>query len=315
MRGGSPAPTRFKLVSPILSYFAIALAAASWGTWSVFLRLAQADAPLSPALATFVVLATIAAVLLPMAAAESRRRPPRSRRAWVLLGLFGLSDALNCAMYFAAFQATSVAVATLTHYLAPLMVALTAPLILKEPRRPGTGFAVILALAGLLSLLEPWRMAGTALPEGAGAVLGAGSAIFFAAGVLFNKHLSRHFGVAELLVYHMPTALIALAVLVPVGGWHVSRGAAAWLMAGAIGPGAIAGVLFVRALAQVSAARAAVLTYIEPLTAVMIATLAWGQPFTVWSVLGGAAILLAGYWVVREPEPATAEVNAAVATD
>lgn len=285
-------------------YAAIAVAAASWGTWSVFLRFAHGHGPLDPMLATFVVLASIGLLLLPQALAEHRSAPRRSARDWALVGVFGVTDALNCGLYFAALHSTSVAVATLTHYLAPLLVALAAPLILKEPRRAGTGVALAGALVGLLVLLRPWQSAEPAAPAFPGALLGGASALFFAAGVLFNKHLSRRFGPAELLAFHMPTALVVLAVLVPTGGWTLSLGNAAWLVAGAIGPGAIAGVLFVRALSRVPTARASVLTFIEPLTAVAIASLAWGQPFGPHSLLGGGAILAAGYWVMREQRPA-----------
>lgn len=283
------------------NYWAIALAAASWGTWSVFLRSAEAERPLPPSLSTFVVLATVAVVLSPFALVERRRAPRRGGRDWLLLAAFGVSDALNCSLYFAALQSTSVTVATLTHYLAPLLVALAAPIVLREARRPATGAAVTLALAGLLVLLGPWQnAAGSGPPIFPGALWGAVSALFFAAGVLFNKHLSQRFGPAELIVYHMPSALIVLALLVPAGAWVISSRALGWLVAGAIGPGALAGVVFVRALSQVPAARASVLTFIEPLTAVTIATLLWEQPCGAHSLLGGGAILAAGYWVMRE---------------
>jgi drug/metabolite transporter (DMT)-like permease len=284
------------------NYWAIALAAASWGTWSVFLRSAEAERPLPPSLSTFVVLAAIGLVLLPLALVERRRAPRRSGRDWLLLGAFGVSDALNCSLYFAALHSTSVTVATLTHYLAPLLVALAAPIVLREARRPGTGAAVALALAGLLVLLGPWQSSAIAGPPVfPGALWGAASALFFAVGVLFNKHLSQRFGPAEVIVYHMPSALVVLAVLVPTGSWAISPSALSWLVAGAIGPGALAGIVFVRALSQVPAARASVLTFIEPLTAVSIATLLWEQPCGMHSLLGGGAILAAGYWVMREP--------------
>ncbi|HWA72349.1 MAG TPA: EamA family transporter [Polyangiaceae bacterium] len=295
-----------------LNYWAIAAAAASWGTWSAFLRFAQAERSLPPSLSTFVVLAAIAVVLLPLAVREARRAPARGERDWYLLAAFGVCDALNCSLYFAALQSTSVTVATLTHYLAPLLVALVAPIVLKEVRRPGTGAAVTLSVLGLLVLLAPWRSNGAdALPMFPGALLGAASAVFFAAGVLFNKHLSQRFGPAELIVYHVPSALLVLGLMVPEGGWSISATAFAWLVAGAIGPGALAGVVFVRALSQVPAARASVLTFIEPLTAVTIATLLWEQPCGAHSLLGGGAILTAGYWVMRERPPVYAAPSSA----
>ncbi|MEO8184959.1 MAG: EamA family transporter [Deltaproteobacteria bacterium] len=61
----------------------------------------------------------------------------------------------------------------------------------------------------------------------------------------------------------------------------------------------LAGVIFMRSLARVPAAHASVLTLIEPVTALSIAALAWGEQLHPLGLLGGAAILVAGYLVVR----------------
>ena len=298
----SPTPPRAPLSR---GYVGVALAAASWGSWSIFLRLAQEAAPIAPQLSTFVVMATIMVVLAPLAASATRRRSaPRAAREWLLIALFGVSDALNVVLYFGALQTTSVSVAVLTHYLAPLLVALSAPLVLGEPRRPGTWSAVLLGLGGLTLLLAPWNVevADQKLLPGAG--LGLASALFFAAGVLFNKRLARSFEPTELIVYHLPTALIVLVLLMPSGGWTLSASGALWLVLGALGPGAIAGVVFAGSMRAIPAAHTSVLTLVEPLTAITIAVLSWGESLGTAGLAGGAAILSAGYLVVREARPA-----------
>jgi drug/metabolite transporter (DMT)-like permease len=136
-------------------YAGIVLSAASWGTWSFFLRRAGAGQSVASVLCSLVVMSTIALLLCPLALRATRRRSePRVRSEWVLLGVFGVTDALNCGLFFSALATTSVAVAVLTHYLAPLFVAIGAPLLLGEPRRPGTLPAVLLGLSGL-TLVEP----------------------------------------------------------------------------------------------------------------------------------------------------------------
>src|SRR5690349_20016033 len=78
-------------------YAGIVLSAASWGTWSFFLRRAGAGESVAAVLCSLVVMATIAAVLCPLALRATRRRgEPRRLREWALLGVFGLTDALNC---------------------------------------------------------------------------------------------------------------------------------------------------------------------------------------------------------------------------
>lgn len=295
-------------------YAGVIVAAASWGTWTLFLRFASAAQPISPALCTFVVFVTIAVVLCPLAARATRRRAqPRSAREWWLLAAFGLTDALNCGLYFAALAVTSVGLAVLTHYLAPLFVATFAPLVLGERRRPGTFLAVIIGLAGLTVLLAPWNV--QTQPDGGqpdgrpleGALLGLGSAFFYALSVLCNKRLSRSFEPSEMLVYHMPSALVLLALLVPHGGWTLTASGLSWLLLGALGPGVFAGVLFMRSLTVIPAAHASVLTLVEPCTALAIAAIAWGESLAPTQLIGGGAILMAGYLVVREAKPAGLE--------
>jgi drug/metabolite transporter (DMT)-like permease len=284
-----------------IGYLGVVVAAASWGTWCVFLRQAAGPRPLAPQLSALVVLATVFLVTSPFALrATQRQTRVRSRRDWWLLAAFGVSDALNCVLYFSALQTTSVAVAVLTHYAAPLFVALGAPLLLGEPRHPRTLVSALLGVIGLMLLLAPWGVPLAAGPQLlTGTLLGLGSAVFYATSLLFNKRLSASFDASEMLVYHMPSALILLALLVPHGGWAISDSALTWLVLGALGPGALAGVIFMRSLARVPAAHASVLTLIEPVIALLIAALAWGEELQPLGLIGGAAILAAGYLVVR----------------
>jgi drug/metabolite transporter (DMT)-like permease len=302
---GAPTVPALLDVSPAAlrsGYAGIVLAAASWGSWSVFLRLAQAAQPVSPALCSFVVMSTIALVLCPLALRATRRRAfARSRREWALIAAFGVTDALNCVLFFSALSTTSVAVAVLTHYLAPLLVAVGAPLVLGERRRPGTVLAVSIGLSGLTLLLSPWEV--TAQPDGklvAGAMLGSCSALFYAASLLINKRLSQSFEASELLVYHMPSALVLVALLVPAGGWVIPAPSLAWLVLGALGPGALAGVVFMRSLVVVPAAHASVLTLVEPVTALAVGVFVWRESLHLGALLGGVAILTAAYLVVHE---------------
>jgi DME family drug/metabolite transporter len=291
-------------------YAGVLFAAASWGSWTVFLGQARRAQPVPASLCSFVVMTTIAVVLLPLAVRALRQRTePRSLREWWLVAAFGVSDAVNCGLYFGALQVTSVAVAVLTHYLAPLLVALAAPLVLGERRHPRTLVSVTLGSLGLALLLAPWAGAGVAGQLGRGALLGLGSAVFYAGSMLFSKRLARSFDAAELIVYHTPTALLALAWLVPEGGWSLSPEAFGWLVAGSLGPGALAGVVFMRSLALVPASHASVLTLVEPFSALAFAAFFWGESLEASRLAGGAAILAAGYIVMSRPAGLSGELS------
>ncbi|HEX7841791.1 MAG TPA: EamA family transporter, partial [Kofleriaceae bacterium] len=64
--------------------------------------------------------------------------------------------------------------------------------------------------------------------------------------------------------------------------------------------GAASGVVFTIGLLRIGSARAAVLTFIEPLVAVLVGAVIWREPFHPVGVLGGALVLGAGFQVARK---------------
>jgi drug/metabolite transporter (DMT)-like permease len=101
----------------------VTIAAASWGTWSLFLRPTGL-----PALVTSpLIFLVMALVTFPLALRETRA--VWSRRAVGLLLANAAFDALNLVSFFAAMEYTTVAIAVITHYLAPILIAVAAVLL------------------------------------------------------------------------------------------------------------------------------------------------------------------------------------------
>jgi drug/metabolite transporter (DMT)-like permease len=259
----------------------IAVAATLWGTWSLFFRPAERISKLAPALEAFVVFAVIFAVTLPFTLRGIRARRPAA--AWLGMAALGVFDAMNALLFFSAMQRTSLAIAVLTHYLAPLLVAAAAPAVLGDRWRMTTWLALIAALGGLVLLLEPWR---PALGIWAGAAYGAASAVFFAVNILIAKRIQGSFTALELLSWHMPTALCTLAP---------------FALGGALSPGAFAGALFVGGLVRVDATRASVLMLLEPVSAVAVGALVWNELPSALGLIGAALVLGAAWIVARAP--------------
>jgi drug/metabolite transporter (DMT)-like permease len=129
----------------------VTLAAASWGTWSLFLR----PTGLSAAITTPILMTVMGLVALPFALRAPRAKWDRSTIAL----LFGNAafDSLNVLTFFASINYTTVAIAVITHYVAPIMIAVAAPYIEKQAISARTWPAAIVALAGLVIVLEPWK--------------------------------------------------------------------------------------------------------------------------------------------------------------
>lgn len=274
-------------------YFYVAGAAALWGLWSLPLRLAERYQALSPVTEALVLFGVMFVSVAPVALWGAKRRIVHRAKlpaaALGGLGALGISDAMNSLCFFWSMQRTTLAIAVLTHYLAPILVALFSPLLLGERMLRRTWGALALALFGLALLLEPWRAHTAGLSIGA--ALGAASAFFYAANTLISKRLQRWFAPSEILAWHMPTALLTLTIFLPTRGVAIGHEPLLILVCGSLLLGALATVLYLSGLARVPASQACVLTLVEPLVAVGVGVLIWGERLSVFMAAGGTLIV------------------------
>ena len=269
----------------------VTAAAASWGTWSLFLR--------PTGLPAFVMSPIMFAIMAVVAFPLTLREPPArwDRTTVLLLAGNTVTDAVNVITFFAALTYTTVAIAVVTHYLAPILIALAAPRVEGTVTR-GARPAAAVALAGLVILLEPWR--GATDGAVAGALLGAVSAVAYAANVFVVRRLAERIGAARVMSYHSALAAVVMLPFAVSGLATVSWPDFALLAAGSTTVGALSGVMFVAGLARIGAARAAVLTFAEPLVAVSVGALVWDEPVRPLAALGGTLVLAAGIHVARQ---------------
>jgi DME family drug/metabolite transporter len=291
----SAAPTPAPL--PIAGLLKVALAASTWGTWSLFLRPSglpgEATAPL--------VLLLIGVFTLPLVLREAQPHA-WDRRALLLLAANTALDAVNVATFFLAMSRTTVAIAVLTHYLAPVFVALASPLVDRQ-RVAAALPAALLSLVGLLLLLAPWR-SGALTPEAwLGAGLGALSAVAYAGNVFVVRRIAERLGAARAQAYHCLLAGLCVAPLALTVSWPTTPAPATLglVALGALLPGTVAGLLFVSGLRAVGAARASVLAYLEPLVAVGVGWAVWGEPLDEYALVGAGLVIVGGLLVARSP--------------
>jgi drug/metabolite transporter (DMT)-like permease len=267
----------------------VTTAAVGWGTWPLFLHAAERDGRIPPAIE-----GAAAMLVLTLAAGATMLRDRIPARAssvdWAKMVLIGLTDALNVVFFFAAYQRTSVAIAVLSHYMTPMLVALAAPLVLGERWRARTLLALAVSFAGLVLLLSPWSAERHA-EDFIGAGFGLASAVCYTTTVVVSKSLVPSFSGSETVFFHGVLSVVILLALVPWGTAHVTANGAAWLTAGSLLPGATSGLLFVWGLRRVRASHASILTLFEPLVATMLGSLVLGQPLGVLGAVGGALIL------------------------
>jgi drug/metabolite transporter (DMT)-like permease len=277
-------------------YLLVAAAAVGWGMWPLVLRQATMAAELESA----IVMLVITILSLPLVLRD-RVRTRATPRDWLGIVWLGIADSGNVAFFFAAYQRTTVAIAVLTHYLTPIFVAVLAPFVLGEQIRRRTALSVVLAMTGLVVLLDPFRRENGGLGDNdlIGAALGAGSAVFYASNVLVTKRIAPVFSGSELLFFHGLVGTPLLFAFVPRAAYAgVSSASFAVVIAGSIVIGAGCGLMFVSGLRRIAASHASILTLLEPFVAVTSAVVFLGERFGPLQIAGGTLVLIGAVLVV-----------------
>ncbi len=217
---------------------------------------------------------------------------------FVLLPVFSL---VNVLLFYFAFTHTTIANAVLTHYTAPVFVALTAPLFLKEKILKTTWIAISLSSLGLWlilgapSLLEWAALNGS---ERNGIMAGASSGLAYAFIILVIRKIAPHYSsLAVICAQNSVIALILLPVILQQGLFPENE--MAYLIVMGLVHSTIAPILYVQGFRSVKANEAAILGYFEPVGAIILALIFLNETPAVYALIGGLLILCSGYLILR----------------
>ncbi|MST56612.1 DMT family transporter [Pyramidobacter sp. SM-530-WT-4B] len=204
----------------------------------------------------------------------------------------GVFIGMNLILFVEAFRWTSIATGTICYYLAPVFMLCLAPWLLREKLEKRTAVCVLVSLCGLACVAG--GSGGAGRNDLLGVACGVGAAVFYACAVMANKFLSGvtpyESTAAELL---LAAAFLAPYVLVKGGPPLASLDGMGWLCLAAlclIHTG-LAYLMYFTALRRLPAQTTAALSYIDPLSAVLMSWLLLGESMTPLQLAGGALIL------------------------
>lgn len=281
---------------------AVAALAASWGLIAVIVRKVDLDAQV---LAFYRLL--FAALTLLLAAAVLRRLPVlRLERDRLRIAGLGVLLAAHWFVYFAAIKLSSVAVAVLMVYTAPILIAALAPLVLPETRSRVALVALVPAASGLALVALGGEGGAHVRPLALAAGLAA--AISYAILVIFTKQIAMRVPVLAVTfwVYTIASAAIAPLLLVASRVVPTGRELPALLALGVVFT-ALSGYVYISLLRHVTAQAVGILSYIEPVSAALLAWALLEEQLS-WQIVLGGALVIAGGLLVVFLEPADAAV-------
>lgn len=231
---------------------------------------------------------------------KGKEKSQKSRKNLLFLIGSGAAIGLNWVLLFQAYKYTTISNATLSYYCAPVFVVLLSPLILKEKPTPLKLFSVFGALLGLVLILGSQTNASQGqYNHSLGITLGILAAILYAGVVLLNKHIKNFTGFDMTFIQITTAALVLLPFIISRGQLHINGTIPLLfiLIIGVIHTG-IAYLLYFSGIKKVKAQSAAVLSYIDPVSAILFGTLILGEPVNIFQIFGGFLIL--GFTFISE---------------
>ena len=281
--------------------------AASWG----FISVIVAGVDLDASVLVFFRLALAALAIGTAAAALGRadliRLPERPLRLLVV----GVVLAAHWFLFFETIKLSSVAVALLTVYTAPVFLSLLAPVFLPESRSRIALAALLPAGAGIAFIALAGEGGKHARPLAVASGLGA--AITYAALVIATKRLTRRLPSATIAFWSYVVAAATLAPFLLTAPRVLPESGVDALYVVCLGVvfTGLSYFVYVSLLRRVTAQAIGVLAFLEPVSAALLAWAILGQALGWQVAVGGALVVAAGLVVVLyEPEDA-APVEAA----
>ena len=209
-----------------------------------------------------------------------------------LLIFSGLAVGLNWIFLFQGYKYTSISNATLSYYFAPVFVTILAPFILKEKLTQSKFLCVLMALVGMFCIVGVDGINGGS--DLIGIVYGLLAAGFYASVILMNKFLKGVDSI-EITVIQLISATITLLPYVlyveGLGILSVSSVSIPYILILGIVHTGIAYLLYFSSLQGLKGQTIAVLSYIDPVFAIIISAIILKEQLGVLQIIGGVLIL------------------------
>ena len=218
------------------------------------------------------------------------------KKELVLLLLSGVAMGINWIFLFEAYKYTTVSVATLSYYFAPVIVMVVCPLLFKEKLNGKQILCFVMATAGLVLITGT---AGGGKQDLLGIAFGLAAAAFYATVMLLNKFIKGVTGLHRTFIQFLAAIVVLVPYVACTGGFTLGGlSGSGWinlLIVGLVHTG-ITYCMYFTALKELPGQKVAILSYIDPLVAVLVSVVLLNEGMTVPQMVGGVLILGFTLW-------------------
>lgn len=219
-----------------------------------------------------------------------------------LLLFSGMAMGFNWILLFEAYKYTSVSAATLSYYFAPIIVTVVCPFLFHEKLTKKQILCFVMSTLGvfLITGISDFQNMGR---DTIGILFGLSAAVFYATVILLNKFIKNVAGIHRTFLQFLAAIVTLIPYVACTGGFHLgsldSKGWINLLIVGLVHTG-ITYCLYFSSLKELPGQEAAILSYVDPLMAVVISVTILGESISLPQIIGGILILGFAIWNEKE---------------
>ena len=225
-----------------------------------------------------------------------------TKKELFLLLFSGMAMGFNWILLFEAYKYTSVSAATLSYYFAPIIVTVVCPFLFHEKLTTKQILCFVMSTLGvfLITGIPDFQNMGR---DTIGILFGLSAAVFYATVILLNKFIKNVAGIHRTFLQFLAAIVTLIPYVACTGGFHLgsldSKGWVNLLIVGLIHTG-ITYCLYFSSLKELPGQEAAILSYVDPLMAVVISVTILGENISLPQIIGGVLILGFAIWNEKE---------------
>lgn len=225
---------------------------------------------------------------------------PECRTALRLV-LTGAIMGLNWMLLFEAYNYTTVAAATMCYYMQPTIVILLSPLVFRERLGAKRLACAGAAIVGMLFVSGVLSGGAGQMQDIRGIIFGLGAAVFYATVIILNKKVVVEDVYAKTIIQLAGAALVMIPyVLITEGVPELALTPAdigLVLLVGVVHTG-VTYALYFGSMQRLRAQTVAVLSYIDPVFALLLSSAVLHESLTPLGIVG--AVLIIGSAIISE---------------
>ena len=223
------------------------------------------------------------------------------RRTALRLVLTGAIMGLNWMLLFEAYNYTTVAAATMCYYMQPTIVILLSPLVFRERLGAKRLACAGAAIVGMLFVSGVLSGGAGQMQDIRGIIFGLGAAVFYATVIILNKKVVVEDVYAKTIIQLAGAALVMIPyVLITEGVPELALTPAdigLVLLVGVVHTGGTYALYF-GSMQRLRAQTVAVLSYIDPVFALLLSAAVLHESLTPLGIVG--AVLIIGSAIISE---------------